>query len=141
TINADISVATLDLIAGTLGGSGTVTVTQQLNWSGGAQGGIGKTVLAADANGSLTATTIKAINNTRILENRGTMSYTGNGVLFGSTGSGSGKIVNAVGAVFDMADGAQMNPLSSGSYAFENEGLLRKSGTGTAMLLNGVPLI
>ncbi len=140
-INTDLTVATLDLISGTMAGSGNVTVSQQLNWSGSHLGGSGRLIVAEGANGSITSATSKAINDSRVIENRGVTTYSGSGLLFGFTTGGTGRIENKPSGRFEMLGGTVISRNNAGTFSFDNEGELRKSGAGTASFLNPIPLV
>ncbi|MBX2997112.1 MAG: carboxypeptidase regulatory-like domain-containing protein [Caldilineaceae bacterium] len=107
--------------SGVITGSGVLTVTDLLTWSGGSMSGSGRTVttqnLVIDAN---THTL-----NERTLENRGTALWTA-GQIEGHNGA---KIINAAGATFDIQTHA--NIYWQTSYGnrpiFENAGTLLKS--------------
>jgi hypothetical protein len=140
-IEGDLTVGSLGIGAGALNGSGDVTVTHYFVFTQGSMNGSGRTIVGPDATGGLYTTSSKAINNSRVLENRGELVYSGNGLVFGLSGAGSGRIVNAAGATFEIQDEADVNRNFPGSYAFENAGLLRKTGTNsTAFFASTVAL-
>jgi hypothetical protein len=140
-IEGDLTVGSLGIGAGALNGSGDVTVTHYFVFTQGSMNGSGRTIVGPDATGGLYTASSKAINNSRVLENRGELVYSGNGLAFGLSGAGSGRIVNAAGATFEIQDEADVNRNSTGNYGFDNAGLLRKTGTNsTAFFASNVAL-
>ncbi len=73
-----------------------------------------------------------------MLENRGTLNYTGDGVLFGrNTGNLSARIENAAGGVFLVDGEGDFSPnFSSANYRIENAGTFIKRGAGTTTIVN-----
>src|SRR5262249_43683905 len=70
----DVTLPSLTLSGGTLGGGGTVTVSGPLSWTGGTMGGTGRTV----ANGGVTISgTGGKTFVTRTLDNPGTATWSG----------------------------------------------------------------
>ena len=136
----DLTVPKL-LLSGAISGSGTITVADEFNWTGGSMNGSGRTLIGPDATGGLSTAAAKQINNSRVFENRGALVYSGAGLVFGLGASGTGRIVNAAGATFEVPDEADVTRSSTGSYAFDNAGLLRKTGTNTTTFFDsGVAL-
>ena len=132
TLNVDGSSqldGTLTISGGTLGGSGPVTVTGALNWTTGTMGGSGTTTLAATSTSTLSGTSAK--NLSRTLVNQGTLTWTGTSTgridFYGGTLVNEGEFIAA----------AAVNARGvSGTNAFVNEGLFRKTGTGTINFIN-----
>src|SRR5437660_4376904 len=73
TLDSSATVSNLDLSNGALSGSGTVTVSGTLNWTGGAMAGGGTTVMASGATLAVSGPNIKTFGP-RPLNNSGTMS-------------------------------------------------------------------
>jgi hypothetical protein len=131
TGNADLTVQNLDVVTGTstLNGTGTITVGNVFNWTGGGLGGSGRMIIApgatANFSGSLSL-------NTRTFENVGTVISTGANGL----GTASAIITNRPGALFEVRG----DPSYSGGTRFDNAGTFRKTtSTGTATM--GIPFI
>ncbi len=119
--NASITITNLDLIHGTLDGTGTVTIANVMNWSGGTMSGRGRTIIPAGAMLNATLPSGGGLN-ARTLENAGTIRWTGAGNL----GFVSAVITNLVGATF-LAEGAGGMTFVSGLNRFDNAGTFRKS--------------
>jgi VCBS repeat-containing protein len=130
----NLTTTKLDLLGGTLVGSGKVTVPAGGNatWSGGTMTGGGRTLISA-ASGSSPAAKLtisgpngKILTSNRILENAGEASVSGSNI---STGTGA-LIENS--GTFDFRDDTDINTNFGGTTRFENSGTLRKtSGTAT----------
>jgi len=119
--------------SGRLGGSGTVTVTGALTWTGGTMRGTGKTVLAAGATATLNNTSNNlGLDESRVFENAGTVTHNGN-LIFNlhSFGTTTSRVVNFAGAVWESQGEADFRHNSSTNSVFENAGLFRKTGAGT----------
>ncbi|MEM1170047.1 MAG: calcium-binding protein [Cyanobacteria bacterium P01_H01_bin.35] len=97
----------------TLTGSGSLNITENLNWTGGTQEGGGSTTLAAGAIGNMSNTSIGLILN-RTLNNQGTVNWTG------------GLIQSVIG-VFNNS--GTFNIQNSGTFpaGFNNSGTVTKS--------------
>jgi hypothetical protein len=137
--NADQSIGSLTLQGGSISGSGVVTVEDSLTWTGGGLNGTGRLVLGPDGEGSISSSTFKFLDGSFVIENRGRMAHHGPAQVMygGQTGlPGTMKFVNAVGAEFEMAGNPLLRRFAIGSYTFENAGLLRKTGAGTALFEN-----
>jgi hypothetical protein len=79
--NAAQSFASLTLLpGGTLAGSGDVTITQIMDWSGGTMSAGGRTIIQEGATLTMSTANEKYLN--RILENDGTVNYPGTGLRF-----------------------------------------------------------
>jgi hypothetical protein len=118
------------LIAGTLGGTGVVTVNQPLTWIGGTMLGTGKTVIAPG--GTLVIADQQAKTLSRRIENQGTTFWTGGGLSFVG-----GQFVNMpTGVFFAQSPGGAFTG-ASGANTFDNRGLLERSGNaGTSAFTN-----
>ena len=117
-----VSPAVLDLINGTLTGTSTVTVNTVMNWTGGSMSGSGRTIIPVGVtlNAAIPST---AILDTRMLENGGTILWTGVG-NFGLFSSA--VITNRAGALFHAQNAASLG-FFSGAARFDNAGTFRKS--------------
>src|SRR5207302_3903518 len=113
--------ALLNLSSGTLGGSGVVTVLNQMNWTGGGMNGSGRTVI--EAGGTLDIPGSSAVFlNTRTLENGGTVLWTS----AANINMTDGVITNRSGALFHAQNAAALNWFG-GTPRFDNAGTFRKS--------------
>ena len=93
--NADQSFVNLSQqTSGTLRGTGTVTVTGALNWTGGAMLDAGKTRIAASATGTISGGNVKDLAVNRVLENAGTLMVSGGTVFFNQSSFGGGAVIN-----------------------------------------------
>jgi RHS repeat-associated protein len=128
--NTDVSLPHVQFNAGTLGGTGTVTVTGAMTWTAGDMAGAGTTRIAAGATLDVGGTQFVTFRDTRQLRNDGTATVSGAGI----NPQGSPVITNA--GLFDFrSDGGVVN--TGGS--FTNTGTLRKSaGTGTSSLFQSL---
>lgn len=136
----DQTVSSLAQSGGTLAGSAILTVSGSLSWTSGAMSGSGTTRLAAGATGTVSGTSTKAINNSRVIENRGSLVYSGDNVFFNVGATGTGRIVNAVGATWEVQGEADISHSTNGTNGFENAGLLRKTGGGTTSFTSSISL-
>jgi hypothetical protein len=124
--NTDATLTTLTLSGGALGGMGTVTVTGLLTWTGGSLSDAGRTV----ANGGITlAGAGSKLLSGRTLDNAGTATWTGTGVLvFNNRAVWN----NPAGSVLDVRNDAL---LDGPGTTINNAGRIVKSaGTGTTTL-------
>jgi len=132
--NAPQTVPSLTLSGGTLQGSGNVTVSNTLNWSGGMMAGAGRTVLASGAAGNFTGASTKSLNRT--IDNSGTINYTGTALTFG-VGAAVPGVINNFG-VLTASGEADFSQSSAAAHAFNNSGTFNKTGAGTTTEFNGV---
>ena len=110
-------------LSGTLSGSGDVTVTGTLNWTGGTMSGSGRTIIANTGTLSLNTSTHQL---NRVLQNDGTATWTGgplqmNGGTFNNNGSFT---ANSAGTLDSSGSG--------GTNVFNNAGTFTKLGAGEA---------
>ncbi|MBL8166765.1 MAG: putative Ig domain-containing protein [Acidobacteria bacterium] len=139
SINAaqTLTAANCTLGNGNLTGAGDVTITSALDWTGaGDQSGAGTTTIAVGATLNLSGTGSKDIFQ-RTLNNFGTTNVTtaGSGHLFLQ---GSATFNNQAGALFhQQTDTDITNSGGGGTFAFNNAGTFRRSGTGDSLV--GVP--
>ncbi len=131
--NASFTVPNLDLTGGTLDGTGTVTISNVMNWTGGTMSGSGRTIIPAGVLLNLSSVGGVALN-TRTLENAGTVLWTGAGVIGMNFGS---VITNRVGALFDAQNAASLSS-GSGPNRFDNAGTFRKSTSAGTTTLNSI---
>ncbi len=133
TANANTAVENMDLINGTLDGTGTVTINNAMNWTAGTMGGSGRTIISPGA--TLTIANPSAVLlSARTLENGGTALWTG----AGNIGLLSGIITNRAGALFLVQNAAVIN-FVSGACRIDNAGTFRKSANaGTTTIASGV---
>lgn len=131
TANTNLAIEKLDLITGTLGGTGAVTINSLMNWSGGTMSGGGRTIIPVGATLNAAAPSSAGLN-ARTLDNRGTVLWTG----AGNIGFVSSVITNGAGALFH-AQGAGGLAFVSGPNRFDNAGTFRKSvNNGTLNILD-----
>jgi hypothetical protein len=120
-------------------------VTTGFSWSGGSMSGTGRLILAEGTTSTISGTGQKRFETTtRILENRGTLTYNGSGLdSFTSPAFTSqiSRIINtATGIWIFDGDGditARNNGNQPGAHSgisFENAGLVRRFGAGTTTL-------
>jgi len=132
TLDSSATVSNLDLSNGALSGSGTVTVSGTLNWTGGAMAGGGTTVMASGATLAVSGPNIKTFGP-RTLNNSGTMSLSGAEVR-----SGNGAVWNNQSSgLADFQDDLLFYNAFGGAVVFNNAGTVRKSG-GTATTTIGM---
>lgn len=135
TGNGTSTIGNLDLVAGTLDGTGTVTIRNALNWTGGTMSGSGRTIIAEGVTLNL-ATPSGVFLNTRTLENGGTVLGTGGGVIGVSFG---GIITNRAGALFHVQNTSAITVGGGGGNRFDNAGTFRKSANaGTMTIASGL---
>ena len=136
-VNAAISVpaaTTLAFVAGTLGGTGTLTVAGTLNWSGGTMTGAGITTV----NGPLNLSGLTAIKASRTLNTTAATTWTSASGLGMQTGTGS--IINNSGTWETQTDGAAIVNSFGGTSTINNSGTFKKTTTTGATSLN-VPVV
>jgi hypothetical protein len=121
TANTDLTVENLDLIAGTLGGTGVVTISNAMNWTGGTMSGGGRTIIPFGATLNLSPPSSVSLSS-RTLENGGTVLWTG----AGNVGLANGVITNRPGALFHAQNAAAFL-FFGGACRFDNAGTFRKS--------------
>ncbi len=116
-----ISIASLTMTAGSLGGTGTVTVSGAMSWTGGEMNGAGLT----DAAGSLSisgAGSKRLISRT--LKNSGTAIWTGTGPIH----TGSAALIDNTGSWDNQnSDVLMFNGLGGPMSTFRNAGTFKKS--------------
>jgi hypothetical protein len=134
TADANLTVENLDVLSGssTLGGGGTVTVTSLMNWTAGAMGGTGRTIITPGA--VLHAAIPSQVNLvSRTLENGGTVLWTN-----GTIALNNSVVTNRPGGLFHALGAGLLGNLG-GSPRFDNAGTFRKSAnTGTSTISSGL---
>ncbi len=122
TIAATSQLSDFALSTGTLTGSGDVTVSGPMTWSGGTMDGMGRTIIAATGTLSLTNTTH---NLNRTLQNDGAATWTAGILTFNNGTINNNGSFTANSAVALSASG------NSGANTFNNAGTFTKQGNGT----------
>lgn len=125
--NTDATMPVLQMQNGALGGSGAVTVSSELAWSGGTLDGSGLLALPAGATALLSSSGDKHLN--RIFSNSGSVEWTEGRIYFSN-----GTFRNEADGTF-IAAAAQNLFWNGGDNAFVNQGTFRKT-TGDATAAN-----
>jgi hypothetical protein len=140
TIAGNVAIPHL-VVAGSavLGGSGALTVTDTLDWTGGTMSGSGTTAIPATAQLNISGSGSKTLSRT--LNNSGTAIWTDSGV-FGFGGGTTGTFNNLAGATFDVRNDLTFgNAAALSTGRFDNAGLIVKSaGTGTTVFPSHGPI-
>lgn len=122
----------------TITGSGALTVYGPSHWRGATFSGTGQTILEAGATLEI-AGGFQFTLSSRILENGGTVSWTGSGTIFLNSGA---VITNRPGALFEVQSAASFISAIGSGASFDNAGIYRKSlntsihTTATSMAFN-----
>jgi uncharacterized repeat protein (TIGR01451 family) len=123
-VGSDVTVLGLALSSGALAGSSILTVTEVMTWTGGTMTGSGMTIIAAEADLSLSGGYGKSLDG-RVLDNQGTAAMVGtgnldlqNGAIFSNTGT------------FDLQVDLSIIDNGGADPTFNNVGVFRKSGGG-----------
>ena len=113
-----------------------MTVTGTFDWASGTLTSGGRLIVDPGAVANLTTGAGKFIDG--VLENRGTVNYTGNGLLFGRDAPNlNARIENAAGATFIVdGEGDFTQNHGSANYRIENAGTFIKRGVGTTTVVN-----
>ena len=120
--SAAITLGSVNLTLGTLGGTADVTCTNVFNWTAGTMGGSGRTIIAAG--GTLNVSSNNEHNLNRVLQNDGTATWTaGHLFLTGGTFTNNGSFTASSGAALDCYGNGGVN-------AFHNAGTFNKQGAG-----------
>jgi hypothetical protein len=131
-----VSPSVLHLSIGTLDGTSAVTVNNLMNWTGGNMAGSGRTIIRPSAILHI-ANASAVFLNTRTLENRGTVLWTGAGSLVMNLNA---VLTNCAGALFHVQN-ASAFVANVGNSRIDNGGTFRKSVTnGTTTVPNGIAL-
>src|SRR2546429_249039 len=121
TVDADTTVGSLDLSNGALSGSGALTVSGTLSWTGGNMNGSGTTGIPGGGSLVLSGANSKQLGQ-RTINNAGTTSLSG-----GDLWSGQGATFNNTGT-FDVAGDTSVQNNLGGSATINNTGTFLKSG-------------
>jgi hypothetical protein len=126
--NTDVTVQNLELLNGTFGGSGAVTISNSMTWTSGTMSGTGRTIIAPGA--TLSINNIFNLGLARTLENGGTTLWTGGSPLY----LDNAVITNRPGALFHVQNAVPFH-FGGGTPRFDNAGTFRKSAnSGTTFL-------
>jgi hypothetical protein len=121
---APVAPATLNVTAGTLGGTGTVAPLSQMTWPGGAMTGTGKTLIPSGT--TLTVNNSRAVTlSTRTLENAGTTLWTGNDITMATS-----TITNRPCALLEIQNSSAL-AFGRGLRRLDNAATLRKTSGAT----------
>jgi len=129
TLNTNATCGSLTLSAGTLTGSGALTLHRDSAWSSGTMTGVGRTIIPPGATLNLNGTGTKTLSGGRILENGGMM-YWNAGNIQAATAT---VITNHLGALFQVQSAATITA-GSGGGRFDNAGTFRKTSGGTTTI-------
>ncbi len=123
--NASQVNASVTFSDGALAGSGDVTVTGALNWTGGTMSGSGRTIIGSTGTLSLSGGIGRQLR--RVLQNEGTATWTGGDLpMFGGTFNNNGS--------FTASSAAQLRCYgASGVNAFNNAGTFTQQGAGLTL--------
>ncbi len=134
--DANQSFARMTLSGGSIGGNGTLTITESFTWTGGAMRDAGITLIAAGATGSISGTSNKDLAAGRQLENAGALTVSGSGLFFNLSNLGGGAVIrNLAGAVLEVQGETDfLNNFVSAGSSINNAGLFRKTGVGETRL-------
>lgn len=117
---------------GEIGGLGTLKITEELKWLGGAMVDGGKTRIDAGAALKISGNGEKVLDG-RTIENAALVTWTGTGAI--KTGSNAGRILNLKDAEFDIQADVSLTSQAGARPIITNEGIFKKSaGSGTADL-------
>ena len=130
TVDAPATVGNVAFSSGTLGGSGNLTVSGTMNWTGGTMNGSGATTIGSGGSLVISGTGIKFFGQ-RTINNGGTASWSGADIWSG----GGATITNQAGGVFDVQGDASFLANQGGPVTINNAGTFKKSGgTGTTSI-------
>jgi RHS repeat-associated protein len=135
-VAANATVAHFEFKGGTLTGSGTVTVNENFNWTGGIMAGEGTTVLTTTASGTISddGDAWKLLGRT--LDNFGTLilAEDTNHFAFGPTETEAGILNNHVDASLTFENNANLGVSHrvNLNHQLNNAGTLYKNGSGTS---------
>ncbi len=122
-VNGDVPVRNMDLLA-TLGGSGTLAVSNRLNWISGSMTGSGRTLIAPGATLNLTNRE-EVLIETRTLENANRVEWTGVANLIAGRGA---VLTNCEDAVWEVRNDQTLSWNSYGiTPRFDNAGTFSKT--------------
>ncbi|MFM1945286.1 MAG: hypothetical protein RI897_4268, partial [Verrucomicrobiota bacterium] len=121
-----LTVGDLTLGNGTLGGTNLVSVSGVMEWTGGTMDGAGSTRIEAGGVLNASGTSIRYLNNGRVLENYGMFNWSDTGRLY--VNSGTGYFYNRVGGLVEMTGDGLLDAYYWSGLEVVNEGVWRKSG-------------
>lgn len=125
--NAPQTFASLTL-AGTLGGSGNITITGTLDWQSGTMSGTGRSILPVGSNAAISTPAIHALS--RAIDLAGAATWTDGDLAFAS-----GSLNLASTASLSIASNSLLRAYgSSGTNSIANLGQIAKSGVGEARI-------
>jgi hypothetical protein len=125
---------TFTFTAGTLAGTGTLTLNGTFNWSAGVMTGAGTTTV----NGPFNLSGLVGIQSGRILNNASTANWTagaGQGMW-----TGLGSVINNTGTWDAKVDGGAIVNQYGGATTFNNSGTFKKSAGAGSTLMN-IPFV
>ena len=133
SLNTAVAVNNLDLLAGTLSGSGALTISNEMNWTSGTMDGGGRTIIAAGATLNLNNPNGVSLYE-RTLENAGTSLWAGADIAMSAA-----VITNR--SLFHAQNAAPIRIGLLAGNRFDNAGTFRKSGhSGTTTFSANVDL-
>jgi len=133
TLNEPAACEELIFTGGTVTGSGSLTIHGNSVWSAGTMSGSGRTIV--ETNGYLTLNSATSMSlTTRVLENGGTVLWSGAGSLF----LNNAVITNCAGALFQAQNAASL-AFNGGTPRFDNAGTFRKTSSGTTTVGTSLP--
>jgi hypothetical protein len=117
---SDLTAANMALDSGTLGGTGTLTVSNSLAWTAGTMAGPGTTSIASGATLAISGGTQKVLDG-RTLTNNGTVTWSDGGNI----DAGNSATINNNGT-WDMQNNQSLFTNFGTASTFNNNGFLRK---------------
>jgi hypothetical protein len=133
TVNTAVAVRNFDL-TGILNGTGTLTVSNLLNWTAGRMDQAGRTVIDADGVLNLANISDVAISE-RTLENAGRVLWTATANLKCDSGA---VLTNLMGGRWEVSNNQGLYYDGAAACRFDNAGLFLKKSTGTTTFGNNV---
>lgn len=113
----------LTLASGNLAGSGTVTVLEQMTWSGGGLAGGGRLIIASNATMTINHPGATQVFMNRVIDNAGTIDWLASSTAFMSTS----VITNRPGALFHVQSTPTIVSSQFTVNRIDNAGTFRKS--------------
>ena len=135
TLAADSSITTLTENGGALDGSGTLTITQNFDWTGGELDGAGTTAIAQGATMSVSGANTLLMRDSPVLANDGTIVWSATGAL---QATGSGAVFDNSG-VFNVESNAPFASVALNNSGTVNvqSGIFSPNGGGATALESG----
>jgi len=135
-VNSAISTAAVTaftMTGGTLGGTGTLTIDGNCDWSGGEMTGAGVTTVNGPLN--VSGVTVRQLTGTRTLNNTGTATW-----ISGQIRAGTGTAINNTGTWDTRSDSQIQGVFNGGVGTLTNSGtLLKSAGSGATTV--SIPFI